>query len=174
MSFVRPEARLAMMRWREALVAGGILALGVYWAFATAGLLQWLGYAVSLLGAALLVAATQRARFRADQGGPGVVQVDEGQVAYFGPLTGGIVALGEMTELILDPAAKPAHWILRQPGQPDLQVPLTATGADALFDAFASLPGIRTEHMLAQMNRMPDHPTAIWQRGNPTSRPRMH
>ena len=41
--------------------------------------------------------------------------------------------------------------MLVQPGQPPLQIPLTATGAEALFDAFATLPGIRTERMLREM-----------------------
>ena len=164
MSFVRPEARQAVWRWREVLVALGVLSLGGYWAFGTPGLLHWVGYAVLILGAVLLAAGIQRVRFRAGHGGPGVVQVDEGQVAYFGPLTGGAIALSELTRLSLDPTAKPAHWVLSQPGQPDLQVPVTATGADALFDAFASLPGIRTERMLVEMKRQAGQPVVIWQK----------
>ncbi len=47
-------------------------------------------------------------------------------------------------------------------------MPLAAEGADALFDAFATLPGIRTERMLAEMRRGGDHPVVIWQA--PTAR----
>jgi hypothetical protein len=164
MSFFRPEARQTLWRWREVLVALGVLALGLLWVLGSYGLLHLLGYAVLALGAVLLVVGLQRVRFQGGSGGPGVVQVDEGQVAYFGPLTGGSVALREMTALILDPTAKPAHWVLIQPGQADLQVPLNAEGAAALFDAFASLPGIRTEHMLAQMKRHAGQPVVIWQK----------
>ncbi len=167
MSFVRPEAQRAVRKWRDVLVAAAVLVLGAYWAFATPGLLHWIGYVVIVAGLSMLFVGIQRARFRAGQGGPGVVHVDEGQVAYFGPLTGGVVALREMTCLMLDPTAKPAHWVLSQPGQADLQVPVSAEGAEGLFDAFTSLPGIRTERMLAEMKRGADHPVVIWQKHAP-------
>ena len=166
MSFIRPDARQTLWRWREVLVAIFVLTLGAFWVFGTFGLLQYLGYVVVILGIVMLVASLQRVRFQGGEGGPGVVHVDEAQVAYFGPLTGGSVALGEMTALMLDPSAKPAHWLLIQPGQADLQVPLNATGSEALFDAFATLPGIKTERMLAQMKRDGDQPVMIWQKPN--------
>lgn len=174
MSFIRPEARSVIWRWREVLVALAVLVLGALWAFGTYGLLHVLGYAVLVLGAVMLLAGVQRVRFQGGDGGPGVVQVDEGQVAYFGPLTGGTVALAEMTALRLDPTAHPAHWVLVQPGQAELQVPLNAKGAEALFDAFASLPGIRTERMLAQMKRGANRPVLIWQRAAALPPRRLH
>jgi hypothetical protein len=168
MSLVRPEARAAMWRWREVLAGAGVLAVGLWWALGTAGLLPWLGGALALAGGALIAAGIQRARFRGTGGGPGVVLVDEGRITYLGPFTGGTVALADLTALRLDPAARPPHWLLDQPGQPALAVPLAAEGADALFDAFATLPGIRTERMLAEMRRGGDHPVVIWQA--PTAR----
>ncbi len=174
MSLIRTDARQTLWRWREVLVALAALALGGLWVFGTIGLLHYLGYVVMILGIALLLAGLQRVRFQGGVGGPGVVQVDEGQVAYFGPLTGGTVALREMSALMLDPTAKPAHWVLVQPGQTNLQVPLNAEGAEALFDAFASLPGIRTEHMLTQMKRPADQPVMIWQRSAPHPRTLLH
>ena len=167
MSFVRPEAKEAIWRWREVLVALGVLVLGAYWAFGTGELLHWLGYVVLAAGGVLLLTGLQRGRFRGSRGGPGVVHVDEGAVAYFGPLTGGAVALREMTMLTLDPTGKPPHWVLSQPGQGDLHIPLNAEGAETLFDAFASLPGIRTERMLAEMKRQADQPVVIWQKRTP-------
>ena len=164
MSFVRPKARAALWRWREGLIGAALLALGLWWALGMFGMLHWLGYALILAGIVLAIAGFQRARFRTTQGGPGIVQVDERQIAYFGPLTGGVVALGEMTRLSLDRAAHPAHWVLSQPGQPDLYIPLTAGGSDLLFDAFATLPGIRTERMLSQMRRGGHDTIVIWQK----------
>lgn len=168
MSFVRPEATAALWRWREVLVGGAVLAVGAWWAVAAVGVLHWLGYLVAAAGAVLTVAGVQRGRFRTGQDGPGVVGVVEGQITYFGPLTGGTVALGELTGVALDPTGTPPHWILSQSGQPDLAIPLTASGADALFDAFASLPGIRTERMLAQMKQDGDSPVTIWQKSYPS------
>ncbi|MFD1159930.1 hypothetical protein [Roseovarius aestuarii] len=164
MNFIRPEARRAIWQWREVLVAIAVLVVGAYWAISTGELLRWLGYVVLAVGIFLLLSGVQRGRFRGNQGGPGVVQVDEGAVAYFGPLNGGVVALREMNSLTLDPTGTPAHWVLSQAGQADLYIPLNAAGAEALFDAFASLPGIRTEFMLAEMGRSSARPIIIWER----------
>lgn len=171
MSFVRPEARAALWRWREVLVALGLVAVGLWWGLGTSGLLPWVGGALALAGAALAAAGVQRARFRAGAGGPGVVRVDEGQIAYFGPFTGGAVARSEITALALDTGAEPPHWVLSQPGHDDLHIPLTAEGAEALFDVFASLPGLRTERMLAEMQRQAGAPVVIWRKaGNETAK----
>ncbi|MBQ0749769.1 MAG: hypothetical protein KBT70_06165 [Roseovarius sp.] len=164
MSFIRPQARAALWRWREVLSGLGLAILGLWWGIGSYGLLQWLGYLLLILAGAVLLMGLQRARFRAGAGGPGVVQVDEGQVAYFGPLTGGVVAIRDLDALTLDPTGKPPHWVLSTQGAPALHIPLNAEGAEALFDAFAALPGLRTEHMLTQMRRLPDHPTVIWQK----------
>ena len=164
MSFMRPEAMQALRRWRAVLLSLAVMALGLWWAIGPGGLLTWLGWGLIAGGAVWLLASLQRLRFRAGNGGPGVVRVDEGAIAYFGPLTGGVVALSEIEALALDPTGRPAHWVLSQPGQPDLAIPLNAEGAEALFDAFASLPGIRTERMLATMRQAPGDRTLIWRR----------
>lgn len=81
MSFIRPEASAFVDRWREVMIGVVVVALGIYWASGF-GLLKWVGIVVILIGAALLVAGVQRARFRMGKGGPGVVQVDERQITY--------------------------------------------------------------------------------------------
>jgi hypothetical protein len=164
MSFVRPEAMQGLLRWREVLIGTGVVALGLWWVLGLGGLVHWIGYALAAAGLALIAAGVQRARFRGAAGGAGVVQVDEGQIAYFGPHTGGAVARSELSALLLDRSVKPAHWVLRQPDQPDLHIPVNAEGADALFDAFAALPGLRTEYMLSQMKADGDRPAVIWQK----------
>jgi hypothetical protein len=175
MSFIRADARAALWRWREVVTGAGLAALGLWWTVALTGLLHWLGYVVILVAGAITIMGMQRARFRHGGGGPGVVRVDEGQVAYFGPLTGGVVAIRDLDSVALDPSGHPAHWVLSQAGAPDLHIPVNAEGAEALFDAFAALPGLRTEHMLAQMQRLPAYPTVIWQKAPPvTSAFRLH
>lgn len=175
MSAIRPEATAALLRWRDVLVGGALIALGLYWILVAGGLLYWIGFAVVLAGGALTVAGIQRARFRQGGGGPGVVTVVEGRIGYFGPLSGGVIDLEDMTQLRLDPSERPAHWHLRQPGQPELAIPVNAEGADLLFDVFATLPGMRTEYMLRLLEAPGDHPVVIWQAASdPQVRRRLH
>lgn len=96
--------------------------------------------------------------------GPGAVQVDEGEVTYFGPLTGGTVALRELVSLRLERNMYPAHWRLDQSGQAPLLIPVNAAGSGALFDAFATLPGIRTERMLSELRAGGVESVVIWHR----------
>ncbi|MCR9146232.1 MAG: hypothetical protein NXH74_03430 [Rhodobacteraceae bacterium] len=163
MSFVRPAAAQALHQWREVLIGAGCIALAFWWMLGPGGILAWVGAVLGLGGGALVVIGVQRARFRTGAGGPGVVQVDEGRIAYFGPLTGGVVSLSEMTALHLDPSGKPAHWILYQAGQSAVTIPLTAEGADQLFDVFATLPGLRTGRLLSAMQRHGGRPVTVWE-----------
>ncbi len=164
MSFIRPEARAAVLRWREVLVGLGVAGLGLWWILRAGGLLGLVAPLVICAGLALIWIGWQRARFRSTGEALGTVQVDEGQITYFGPLTGGAVALSELERLTLERNAHPPQWRLEQPGQPALLIPLNAHGAEALFDAFASLPGLRTARMLAEMEAGRAQAVVIWER----------
>lgn len=162
---IRPELKSGLWRWRETLIGAGVATVGFYLAVSGFGLVQMLGFSMVVAGAVLMFAGFQRARFRVGDGGPGVVQVDEGQVTYFGPFDGGSVAIRQLTLLELDPKTRPASsWVLTEPGQPPLAIPTTAEGADALFDVFAALDGIRTERMLAELQKEPKRRVTIWER----------
>ncbi|MEX0281387.1 MAG: hypothetical protein AB3N13_09395 [Arenibacterium sp.] len=164
MSFIRPEARDALWRWREVLIATLLAFLALSWITGPGGLLGWLGWMVLIIAIALAVVGFQRARFRQNDAGPGVINLDEGRITYFGPLSGGAVDTRDMERLVLDPSATPAHWVLSQPGQPPLFIPVNAAGSEGLFDAFATLPGLKIERMLGQMKQNPAHPVVIWER----------
>jgi len=164
MSFVRPEAAAVLLRWRETYVGGFLALLGTWWAFGLSGLMPYLGGALIIIGTILIIVGIQRGRFRVPGDGPGLVRVTEDQIAYFGPLTGGVVALSDLTRLQIVAEAKPTHWVLSQSGEPDLFIPTTADGAEALFDAFARLPGLRTEQMLTGMKSSSGRSITLWQR----------
>ncbi len=161
MTFIRPEARAAMMRWREVIMGSGVVLLGLWWASGF-GVMRWLGIGLVAVGVVLIVSGVQRTRFRGAAGGPGVVQIDEGEVMYFGPLNGGTVSVRDLSRVVLDGRSHPAVWALYQPGQGPLQIPVNAEGADALFDAFATLEGLKTERMLSQLRAAPQQPVVIW------------
>lgn len=162
MSYIRPEVAQAAMRWREALVGGAAILLGAYWLLAGRGIMPWLGGIIAVIGVLLVVTGIQRGRFRLGSGGAGVVQVDERQVSYFGPLSGGIVPMGALTRIELDPTGQPMHWVLYHSAGGPLHIPLDAEGAETLFDVFASLPEMRTEAMLALLEDPPQAPVSVW------------
>ncbi|QOL82907.1 hypothetical protein [Pseudooceanicola spongiae] len=168
MILIRPEARRAVARWREALFGLAVTGVGVWWMLISYGLVFWISGVISLAGLAMVAAGVQQGRFRTMAGGPGVVRIDEGQIGYFGPFTGGAVALSEISRLTLDPNVTPPSWRLSQIGQPDLLIPLNAEGADALFDVFAALPGISTSKLVSEVQRavsgQKSAPVIIWQR----------
>lgn len=167
MTFFRPEATAALWRWREVLIGIALAILALWWLAGPGGLLGWIAPALLVAAGALIMVGLQRGRFRGTGGGLGTVQVDEGQVTYFGPLSGGMIALREMSRLTLDGTQRPAHWRLEQPDHAPVMIPVDADGADALFDAFATLPGLKTERMLAQLRSTPDTPVLIWARADP-------
>lgn len=164
MTFLRPEAVALLMRWRETLVGIAALGLGLWWVIGPGRLLAIPGAGLIIAGAALIWIGVQRARFRGPGDGAGQVQVDEGQISYFGPLTGGVMALRELDRLTLLKSMRPAHWQLDQSGQPPLLIPINALGADTLFDAFASLPGLKTERMLHELAKDGIDGVVVWER----------
>ena len=163
MELLRPEAKAALWRWREVLAAGGIVILGAYWAAIAFGAARFLGVAVAALGLALALTALQRLRFAQSGLGPGVVRVDERRLEYLGPLTGGMIDLDDLLAVELEPKTGPApHWILTGLGDQTVAIPVNAAGAEALFDVFAALPGIRTGAMLAALEQTPTARVTVW------------
>ncbi|SHF45429.1 hypothetical protein SAMN05444339_106153 [Loktanella atrilutea] len=163
--FLRPAARAALWRWREVLVAGALAALGLWWAVESMGIVRWLGVTLVAIAAGAGIAGVQRARFRQDGQGPGIVMLDERRLVYMGPLTGGAMDVADMTRLELEPAAMPApHWVLTGVGGQDLAIPVNAEGAEALFDVFAALPGIRSRAVLEVLERTPGARVTVWEK----------
>ena len=160
---IRKEAAQQLLRWRDSLIGAGLVALGLWWALGAFGLLAWLGWALVPLGVALLWQGVRRALFHMGSNGPGVVKLDEGAVVWMGPFGGGQVALADVTRLELDKTRSPAAWRLVVAGQGALEIPVTAAGADALFDAFATLPGINTAKMLAELRNRHKNVAVVWQ-----------
>lgn len=142
MSFIRPEVAARLVRWREALFAVVVVAFGC-WLMALGGyLLVPLGAVLGATGLAWLVVALRRRRFARAIEAPGVVEVDEGQIGYLGPTFGGYIALRELAEIRMIDVQGRGHWRLRQADGQILLIPVSAAGADLLYDAFAALPGI--------------------------------
>nr|WP_321365197.1 hypothetical protein [uncultured Celeribacter sp.] len=162
---MRPEVKALLWRWREVVVALVVVTLMGLWAASSFGVMRWIALGFTALSVIFAIAAIQRARFDRGGGGFGAVEVDEGVVSFFSPLTGGQVEIEALIAVTLVPTGKGhAHWQLDAPGQPPLIIPVNAHGAEALFDVFVTLEGLETEKMLRQIKQTPDHPVVIWRK----------
>lgn len=164
MSFIRPEIAAWISRWRDALIGGAVAVLGLRLVAIPSIFHQILGGIVIFGGIALAYTGIQRARLKGGDG-PGVVQIDEGRITYFGPLDGGSVGVGELKKLEIEPEGFPSpHWVLSGADKP-LNIPVDAHGAEVLIDAFAVLPGLPTERVLRAAAQPPRKRTTLWTRG---------
>ena len=148
---IRPEVSAALWRWREVIATLGLGAVGMALMLGGGWVRLALGGALAVLAAALAINAVRRMRFGQGGGGPGIVEVDEARISYFGPQGGGFVSVVELSELRLVTLAGRRHWRLKQMDGQALLIPVEASGAERLFDAFASLPGIAGSDLVAAL-----------------------
>jgi hypothetical protein len=151
MSFIRPELAAEAWRLREVLAGAAVVALGVWTAFQGGYFLTPIGLALLALGAAWALTSWRRLRFQQDGEAPGIVRVTEAQVAYFGPRVGGFIGLPDLAEIRLLTLRGRRIWKLKQGDGQVLHIPVEADGAEALFDAFATLPGMDTAALVAAL-----------------------
>jgi hypothetical protein len=151
MNPIRPELRAALHRNAELLVALALAAFGGWTATRGGYLLTPLGLALLAMGAGWALTTWRRLRFQQDGEAPGIVRVTEAQIAYFGPRVGGFVGLPELVELRLLTLRGRRIWKLKQADGQLLHIPVESDGAEALFDAFATLPGIDMATLVAAL-----------------------
>ena len=160
MSFIRPEILTGLWRLREVLVIGVIAVVGL-WLIALGGwVLVPLGLIILALSAVLLRHARARLRFEQAVGAPGLVELDEAQLAYLGPEVGGFISLHEAVELRLVTMRGRRLWRVKQADGQAMLVPVDASGAGQLFDAFAALPGMDVTALAAALDRRGAGPVA--------------
>ena len=139
---IRPEVFALLRRAHEVILALAVIGCGA-WLIWLGGYVLWpVGAVVAALGVSWAVLAWRRMRFAQGTDAPGVVEVDEGQVGYLGPASGGFVSLPELIELRLLTLRGRRMWRLKQADGQALLIPVDAAGSERLFDAFASLPGM--------------------------------
>ena len=169
MSFIRPEAKAFLMKWREAIIAGVILLGSLQAASATSGVVEALAWVTALIGAALFIEGVRRARLPERSGGVGVVDVDERQITYFGPMGGGAISINELMRVkvrttALGPAAADFYWEFTDREGQRLTIPGNAENAGALFDALTVLPGADYEAVIRASKSKGEGDHVVWSR----------
>lgn len=148
---IRPEVFALIRRAQELVWAAGVVGIGGWLIWLGGYLLVPVGGGVMALGAAFGIMAWRRMRFAQDTLAPGVVEVDEGQIGYLGPTIGGYVSLPELAEVRLITMRGRRLWRLKQNDGQTILIPVDAAGAERLFDAFASLPGMDSAALVAAL-----------------------
>ena len=162
--FIRPELAAKLRPWREFVAAVLTLAAGG-WLFSLGGLLFLpIGAGVMLFAVLWGLGAWRRRRFAAAIAAPGLVEIVEGVIRYFGARAlGGEIALRDLDQIRLLRLDGQAHWRLRSRTGEALLIPVQAAGAASLADAFAALPGFDLGRAAAALAA--DHPfQTVWER----------
>lgn len=152
---IRPELAARLTRHRETLAAAGLGVFGLWVAAQGGYLLTPLGLGLAGLGAAWGLMAWRRARFSRPVATPGLVDLDEGRVGYYGAGQGlgGYIALEDLSEIRLLHLRGAHYWRLKSATGEAVLIPVAATGSEKLYDAFASLPGIDMGALTAALDR---------------------
>lgn len=161
---IRPEVTALAQRYREMIAAAIPAVLGLWLVRLGGLLLAPIGTVMIALSVAWAVMAWRRIRFAQPTEAPGVVEVDEAQIGYLGPTSGGFVSIVELVELRLLTLRGRRLWRLKQADGQALLIPVDAAGAERLFDVFASLPGMDSGALVAALTpdrATPDHNGAL-------------
>lgn len=165
---IRPELRAWVSRWSEPLVAVAILLVGLWLALRGGWFFAAIGGLVLLVGLSLLIGTVRRLPFRRGIAAPGLVEVDEGAIRYYGAaVLGGEIALRDLVEIRLLRLKGRGHWRLRNASGEALLVPVDAAGSDALAHAFTALPGLDMGAVSAALAHVADQADAVrtvWRR----------
>ncbi|MCB2136857.1 MAG: hypothetical protein KDE08_13075 [Rhodobacteraceae bacterium] len=167
---IRPEIRERLWHWREVILSAALVVFGLRIAAIGGWLFPPIGLIVAALSLGWSVVALRRLRFIRPVGAPGIVETDEGQIGYFGPSFGGFVALNDVIELRLVDYHGKRQWRLRTDDGQVLSIPVDATGAERLFDAFAVLPGVDMATITAAIDG-DGTSRPLWQRPKPGQMP---
>ena len=168
-NLIRPEAKAALLRHQQTIMGGAIVALGLWLASLSFGIVLWFAYAVTLVGFVVAIDGLRRARFSkaASGDGPGIVEIDERRISWMSAHFGGAVDMDllKMVEVQVTAGAK-ALWIFTQTDGQRLAVPSAAQGAEKLIDALAALKGFDFATALKALEAKKEQRFVLWRAGD--------
>ena len=172
MSFIRPEAADALRRYGEPALYLGVTAWGLGQSSALILRGAWTGWvlvAFGVLAGLGLAGAVERAlvAWRSRRAGPGTVTIREGQIAYFGPLGGAVLALDALTAVdIQTDRHQNLLWILSDEIGQIVEIPSGAVGAVALLDRLGTLDGFDHAAVISATRSRQAVRARIWRRAH--------
>lgn len=168
-AFVRPEVAAFWRRWRLVVLGAALIGFGLSYGLANTGLLRVVGLGIAAVGAAWAWDSLRRVRFPEAGGGPGVVDLVERRLRYFGPEWGGAVSLDELSRVriltTLDgPMTSDMFWEFTDLEGQRLSIPSDAEGAEVIFDALTSLQGVDYDAVTRASGCTSQQSFVVWSR----------
>lgn len=169
MSFIRPEVREGLWRWREALAGLAAILVGIALVSGTYGYLPMIGGVLVFIGFLVMGAGAVRASVKPRSGGAGLIELDEGRLTFLNPERGAIVDLPAVIRIeIITTSAGPVEddlfWVFYEAGGQVARIPASAVGSERLFDALAGFPGADYRKVIAASGSTDDNVFVIWQK----------
>ena len=174
MSFIRPEATAALRRYGEPALYALVAGWGLWHGLRLLGDGNWfraVPLALGIIALLGLAGAAERAlvAWRGRTAGPGTVSIKEGQIAYFGPHGGAIMALDALVSVEIEtsangPAGEDLFWLLEDELGQKVAIPGSADGAVSLLDRLGTLPGFDHMAVVSAMGSSRDARFAVWRR----------
>ena len=169
---IRPEVRIFLKHYAQALTGAVLTALALYWTLTIPGVLHWITGAFAVIAAALTVDGIRRGRLlRESDEVAGVLEIDERRILWMTGEGGAALSINELVEVDLLRRGRNTFWRLKDRGGQALLVPYTAKGAEGLIDGLAVLDGIDFSLAAKALGRKDDHTTVLW-RASPALRSR--
>ncbi|MEM7060933.1 MAG: hypothetical protein AAF557_25420 [Pseudomonadota bacterium] len=174
MSFFRPEAVDAVRRYAEPVLYTVIAVAGLWRGTQLIREGAWVGavlFTIGAFAAIALVTAIERAivAWRGRRRGPGIVSIREGQISYFGPEGGAILAMDALVRVEIittetGPFAPDLFWHLTDEIGQTAVIPGGAEDITTLLDRLGSLPGFDHIAVISAMGSTEQARFKIWSR----------
>lgn len=174
MSFLRPEAVTAVLRWSEPVISAAVALWLAASAYTLLGAGNPLG-GLALIGAGIaalwtVVSGIRRLLGHTLQrpGGPGVVTLQEGRIGYYGPEGGGFVGIETLMAVDLvavgDPGPGGLVWQFSDAEGRRLAIPQSAEGAQDILDTLGVLPRLDYARIVSAMLSREEKIYRVWRR----------
>ena len=168
MSFVRDDAAKALRRYQELFVGLALILVSIWVWVNFLGVLRWIALPLAVLGLVSAWYAWRRVRVKAGNDGPGVLEVDERRLSYFGPFGGTSISLDDVIRIEIEttelgPFTEDMFWLFHTRTE-TARIPSSAQGGDKIFDVLSSFSGADYDAAIRASSSSKRDNFLIWQK----------